>query len=170
MAIAERNIRILDATGKPIKSDNPFPTNVINTPDINQIVKNVNINWPANLQTLFSRVRVAGDETQVSFKQDNPLKNIILTEGQVSGTGSSSNFAAQSSIDQASTLMTVGTSVALRRLRTRNAGLYIAGNGLLCLFTFCLESPGQANVVKRAGYFDDQDGVFFEQDGTTLSW
>jgi hypothetical protein len=93
-----------------------------------------------------------------------------LTEGLVSGTGATSNFTTQASITEASTLMTVSTAVGLRRLRTRNAGLYIAGNGLLYFFTFCFEGAGQIDVAKRGGYFDDKDGVFLEQDGTTISW
>lgn len=56
-AIADRDVQILDYLGKPIQSSNPFPVTITNTPDVNQIIQNVNINWTKNLQTLFSRER-----------------------------------------------------------------------------------------------------------------
>lgn len=44
---------------------------------------------------------------------------------------------------------------------------YQPGKSLQILTTFCM-APGKTNLRQRIGYFDTQNGVFLEQDGTTL--
>jgi hypothetical protein len=45
---------------------------------------------------------------------------------------------------------------------------YQPGKGLLVLATFAMNTP-TANIRQRVGYFNTQNGVFFEANGTTLS-
>jgi hypothetical protein len=89
-------------------------------------------NLPPELVTLFGRIKVATDATQWQIVQNTRLKDLLITEGQVSGSGTSSTYDENS----ASTLLTVGTAVGLRRLRSSVAGLYISGNA----FYACLLS------------------------------
>ena len=128
-------------------------------------IDSIDFNFPPNLVDMFSRLRVSEPKAQVVINQSGPLRNKTITEGEVSGSGTSSTY----SLARAETTLTVGTTVGLRRLRSSIAGLYQPGKSLLCFFTFNL-GEGQTNVTKRAGYFDDSDGIFLEQNGTTLSW
>lgn len=128
-------------------------------------IDNIDVNIPPNLIDAFSRLRVSNPVIQTSINQSSPLRNLMLTEGQVSGSGTSSSF----SLARASTTLTVGTTTGLRRLRSTISGLYQPGKSLLILFTFVL-GTGQANVKKRVGYFDPNDGIFLQQNGTTLEW
>lgn len=121
---------------------------------------------PPELVTMFSRLRVASDVNLLSIRQDTQLRNLIVTEGQISGSGTSSDLFNQG---QASTIMNVGTTPGLRRLQSRTAGLYITGNSLLGFITFNFMTLGQPNVVKRVGYYDDQDGIFLQQENGVLS-
>jgi len=45
---------------------------------------------------------------------------------------------------------------------------YRSGISSLAFFTLVVGDTGKANVRRRWGYFDDDNGVFFELDGTTL--
>jgi hypothetical protein len=45
---------------------------------------------------------------------------------------------------------------------------YQPGKGLLVLATFAMNTP-TANIRQRVGYFNTQNGVFFQANGTTLS-
>ena len=45
---------------------------------------------------------------------------------------------------------------------------YIPGVGRNIEFTCQFGDNGKTNLVRRMGYFDDNDGIFFEQDGTTI--
>lgn len=129
-------------------------------------VDELNVNLPLNLITLFSRLRVATDTTEISLTQNTRLRNLLITEGEVSGSGTSSTYNE----NEASTILSVGTSVGLRRFRSRTAGLYIAGNSLLCFLTFNFEGNGQSNVIKRVGYFSANDGIYLRQVNGVLSW
>ena len=71
--------------------------------------------------------------------------------------------------DQQSILLTVpNTSGALTRLRTDIYYRYQAGKSTNICMTLRSIDNGQANQVKRWGIFDENDGFFFELNGTTL--
>jgi hypothetical protein len=123
------------------------------------------IKLPENLIDSFSRLRVSSPVVQLSIVQNTAIRESIISEGEVSGTGTSSTY----NLNRASTVLRVGTTVGLRRLRTKQAGLYQPGKSLLILFTFVLDT-GTANVKKRVGYFDNSNGIFLQQNGTVLEW
>ena len=63
---------------------------------------------------------------------------------------------------------TVGTASGDTVYRESNRVFaYQPGKSLQILTTFCM-APGKANLRQRIGYFDAANGVFLEQDGTTL--
>lgn len=51
---------------------------------------------------------------------------------------------------------------------TKRVFAYQPGKSLLIMSTFAMATP-QANNVQRVGYFNDQNGIFFEANGTTLN-
>ena len=53
--------------------------------------------------------------------------------------------------------------------RTNRYHLYEAGISKLVEMTVIIGDTGKTNVRRRWGYFDDDDGLFFELDGTTLN-
>jgi len=70
---------------------------------------------------------------------------------------------------ESSTTLSVGTSSGDKVTRTTNKyHKYRAGQSQLIQMTSVCGDSGKANVRRRWGYFDDNDGVFFELDGTTL--
>lgn len=82
----------------------------------------------------------------------------------VAGSGTVTHIAAQSAIR----LYVPGTSGAYAKLRTHNYFRYQAGRGMFIRLTVWNTDAGQTNQVRRWGYFDDNDGLFWELSGTTL--
>lgn len=128
-------------------------------------IDNIDINLPDNLIDAFARLRVSTPVIQTVINQSSPLRALTLTEGQVSGTNTSSSFNSS----RASTTLSVSTTVGLRRLRSNICGIYQPGKSLLILFTFIF-GENQSNVKKRVGYFDPNDGIFLQQNGSSLEW
>lgn len=54
--------------------------------------------------------------------------------------------------------------------QTKQRGIYQAGRSLMALatFNFYVAGNGTANIRKRVGMFDENDGVFLEQNGTDV--
>lgn len=96
--------------------------------------REINVKLPEYLIDLFGRLRTSDPIIQLQVTQSDPTINLIVTEGQVSGTGTTSSYSQAT----ASTTLTVSTTDGLRRYRTRVPGLYQAGKSLLYLFTFNL--------------------------------
>ena len=64
----------------------------------------------------------------------------------------------------------VGTTSGAKAFReTTKVFAYQPGKSLLIMQTFCL-NPAKTNLRQRAGYFDDNNGVFLELDGNQLSF
>ncbi|MHA2065733.1 MAG: hypothetical protein ACXABY_15255, partial [Candidatus Thorarchaeota archaeon] len=81
-------------------------------------------------------------------------------------TGSATSVHDQ---NQAAVVLTTGTdSGAMVTRRSNRYHLYQAGISQLSEMTLIIGDTGKTNVRRRWGYFDDNDGLFFELDGTTL--
>jgi hypothetical protein len=79
-----------------------------------------------------------------------------------SGTGSSNH-----SVNSSSIFMTVGTASGDKVIRqTKRYFLYQPGKSLSIMNTFTMQP--KANVRQRVGYFDTNDGIFLEHDGSQL--
>lgn len=83
----------------------------------------------------------------------------------VSGAGSAIAHLSNESA-AAADVGTVSGGIAERT--THRYHVYQPGFGQLVQMTVVSGDSGKANVRRRWGYFDDDDGVFFELDGTTL--
>lgn len=82
-----------------------------------------------------------------------------------SGVASISHVPAESAIK----LQVDGTSGSLGKLRTNTFYRYSAGKGQNIKMTLYHNDSGQSNQVRRWGYFDDSDGLFFQLSGSNLS-
>lgn len=66
-------------------------------------------------------------------------------------------------------LVTSTTASSAAQRTTHKYHRYQAGVSQLTTMTIVVGDTGKANVRRRWGYFDDENGVFFELNGTTLS-
>jgi hypothetical protein len=87
------------------------------------------------------------------------------TEAELSGSGTGTSYSSNT----ASVTMTVGANTAgVRARQTRTRFNYQSGKGHLVLTTFVF-GAAQAGITKRVGYFDTNNGLFFQLSGSTLS-
>jgi hypothetical protein len=131
-----------DGAPVPVGAANPLPTTT-----------------PQNLDA-FGRLRVSNPTTLFDSKQlydENPL----FWDTALTGTGA----IAHSIVNAATTLSVTGAGSVIRQTFMRFN--YQPGKGQLIFLTGVF-GAGVAGVVKRMGYFDGTDGLFFEQDGATL--
>ncbi len=68
------------------------------------------------------------------------------------------------------TILSCGTAATASAIRTTNRyHYYQPGVSNLSIITLAMGDSGRANNVRRWGYFDEQNGLFFELSGTTFS-
>ena len=79
-----------------------------------------------------------------------------------SGSGTSATLENESSIQMS---VTDASGDYVHR-ETKRVFQYQPGKSLLVLNTFVM-APGKANLRQRVGYFGNENGIFFELDGTT---
>lgn len=92
-------------------------------------------------------------------------RNLNQWEEDTNGAGASiSTLAVESSVELA--VGTVDGGYAIRQ--THRYFAYVPGKSQSVVMTGVL-GAGKANVIRRIGYFDDNDGLFFELNGTTLN-
>jgi hypothetical protein len=117
----------------------------------------------ANLDA-FARLRVSQPTLLLDSKQVGGTPDLLATTS-ATGVGAGASY----SINRASTLMTVGPAAGKVIRQTKARAIYQPGKSLLLFQTFVMNGP-QANLRSRVGYFDDKNGVFFQRDGTALSF
>ena len=113
----------------------------------------------SNTTDLFGRTRVSEARSLFDFKTIN-LANEILSfdDSQVSGSGTSATFNANlAAILQGVSTLTAGSRVR-QTLRRFN---YQPGNTHVIYMTV-RPSDTPAGIVKRWGYFDEDNGLFFQ--------
>lgn len=84
---------------------------------------------------------------------------------QVAGSGAVSFLTNEGAIKLAVT----GTNGDSAKLRTNTYFKNQAGKGLTARISVINNDAGQANQTRRWGYYDDNDGVFWELNGTTFN-
>ena len=113
----------------------------------------------------FDRLRTSAPVTLFDSSQYYG-DSALLWENQFVGTGAVSN-----SLNQSSVIMTTGgtgsTASAIRQ--TKKNFHYFPGKSQSITLTFCFTGGGITNNTRRAGYFDAQNGVYFELAGTTAN-
>lgn len=119
----------------------------------------------------FGRLRVSNPSTIFDSKQifkdpdlSNDVENfpLFFDNQEVSGTGSATSF----NINTASTTLSVSNVTAGNRVRqTKMRFNYQPGKSILFMCTFHFSSAPVAGITRRQGYFDDNNGIFFEDNG-----
>jgi hypothetical protein len=151
---------IANKNGEVVSTDNPFP--VTGTVGISSETL-ITINPDTNAVDAFGRTRVSELFTLGDYKHLYAIDPNFLDS--VSGAGSSITFLA----NQAAARIQTGIgSTASAIHQTKFYHHYQPGKGQLIFSSFNFYAP-QKNATKRTGYFDDRDGIYFEQVGLNTS-
>ena len=128
--------------------------------------------YPAGVQAVkftgtavdaFGRLQVANPYTVFDSQNRYQINGYFDTS---TSTGGTSTYLP----NESSVALAVTTSSGSEVVRqTYRSFPYQPGKGLLILVTFCMNA-GKTNLRQRIGYMSTQNGVFFEQDGTTLNF
>ena len=112
----------------------------------------------------FGRVRVSQPYTL--FDSQNRYAIDTQYDTALTGTGVTAYQVNESAINLSVTSGGVGSVTR----QTYRSFPYQPGKGLLVLATFCMDASSSANLTQRVGYFNTQNGVFFQRTGTTNSF
>ena len=149
-------VGVASSDGEIISSGNPFP--VTGTVGISSETL-VTINADTNSVDAFGRQRVSEPFTLGDYKHLYAIDPNFLDS--YSGAGSTVSFLA----NQACARLSTGIgSTAYSVHQTKFYHHYQPGKSQLIFSSFNFYAP-QQNATKRTGYFDDRDGIFFEQVG-----
>jgi hypothetical protein len=141
-----------DGVAIDVSSLNPFPVSVryADSPAIDA----------------FGRLRVSEPHTLFDSKQIEEMDTSNWANKIVNNSG---NAAIAFNNNQASVSLTVGANNGDRAVRqSRRRINYQPGKSIMILCTGILGTQ-KTNVTQRIGYFDDNNGLFFEQTGTSFS-
>ncbi len=105
----------------------------------------------------FGRVRVSQPYTL--FDSQNRYTQDTQYNTAVTGTGTTTYQVNQSAVDMTVTAGGVGSVVR----QTYRSFPYQPGKGLLMLATFCMDGSMSLNLTQRVGYFNTENGVFFQR-------
>lgn len=109
----------------------------------------------------FGRLRISQPYSLFSYQSQYDIGS-VLWENSTTGTASVTHLPNESSAS-----LSVGTSNGDKVIRqTKPYFRYQPGKSHLILITAVINPA--ANVRKRLGYFDDNDGVFFEHNGSEM--
>lgn len=109
----------------------------------------------------FGRLRVSQPYTL--FDSQNRYASDPQFDTATTGTGTTTYNTNESTLDLKVTAAGVGSVVR----QTYRSFPYQPGKGLLVLATFCMDGNQSLNLTQRVGYFNTENGVFFQRvDGT----
>lgn len=116
----------------------------------------------SNPITLFDSKNIFDDDGLASNVENVPL---FFDNAEISGSGTSTSLRT----NEASQRISVGaTTAGMRARQSKQRFNYQSGKSQLILTTFNFISL-DANITKRTGYFDENNGLFLEADGTTVN-
>lgn len=127
---------------------------------------NNEIEYTPRMVDSFTRLRISSPLTL--FEHSNQYgTNTFKWDTATSGTGTITNPTTANS--QATILSTGGTAAGASAIRQGRTPIhYLAGKSLLFSLSFNF-GTGVAGAAKRVGYFDANNGIFLEQNGTAIS-
>lgn len=134
---------------------NRFLEKVFNVRVVNKEVQEFKFNNPTQLDA-FGRLRVSNLTSiiEINFVVD---ENIVQVSRKTTGTATINRVDTHLDL-----ILNTGGDTA--RLRSRNRGIYEPGKSLLILMTGTMDPLGinGADVTSKIGYYDDDDGYYFE--------
>jgi len=110
----------------------------------------------------FGRLRISSPYTL--FDSHNLLNENDKFDEQLTGAGNSNYNANTSSVNM--TVTSASGDQVIRQTKRRFS--YQPGKSLLLMSTFVM-SKAKENLRQRVGYFDDENGIYLERDGTDLN-
>ena len=153
-------VGVASSDGQVICTQNPFP--VTGNVAI-QTGTYVTINPDTTSQDAFGRQRVSEPFTLGDYKHLYAIDSNFIES--ISGSGSTVSFIQNQA---AARLQTGIGSTAYCVHQTKSYHHYQPGKSQLIFSSFNFYAP-QQNATKRTGYFDDRDGIYFEQVGLNTS-
>lgn len=124
----------------------------------------------------FGRLRISQPTTIFDSKQINKDIDLLDTvensplfydNAEISGSGTSTLFE----VNKAQTTLSVSNATAGRRVRqTKMRFNYQPGKSQLVLMTFRNTSGLTEGVLRKIGQFDDNNGLFFDDNGTSYGF
>ena len=120
--------------------------------------------WRAsNPETLFDSKNIFNDSDLADTVENQYL---FYDNQETSGSGTGTTYDA----NESSQTLTVSNTTAGTRVRqTKMRFNYQPGKSQLIFLTFNMQGAA-ANITKREGIFDEQNGLFLELDGTTVNF
>lgn len=112
----------------------------------------------------FGRLRISDQYTQFDNKQLFERQDHVWISSSVNGASVVYDASRVSTTISAST-----TSGSLAIVQSKKYFFYQPGKSNLCHFTFKMDD-GAVGIRKRIGLFDQNDGIFLEQSGTSAFW
>lgn len=114
----------------------------------------------------FGRWRVSNVQTIFDSKQTGVGSQLYWDDQEVSGSGTGSSYSE----DEAATTISVSGTTAGKRVRqTKLRFNYQPGKSQLILMTFNM-LDGATGIVKQIGLFDDENGIFLQNDEGTVNF
>lgn len=121
-----------------------------------------NVNFYGTALDAFGRIRVS--EPFTLFDSSHRYEDNGLFDTATTGTASAVHAAATSTV-----ALNVDTGSGDEVIReSKRVFAYQPGKSLLILNTFVMDEAKE-NLRQRVGYFGAQNGIFLEQDGTTIN-
>lgn len=118
----------------------------------------------SNPTTIFDSKQINDDPDLVSSVENQPL---FYDNAEVSGSGTSTLFE----VNKAQTTLSVANLTAGRRVRqTKMRFNYQPGKSQLTMITFRLTSGLTAGILRKEGHFDENNGVFFDDNGVNYGF
>ena len=122
----------------------------------------VSVNFYGGALDAFGRARISSPYT--IFDSQNRYAQNAYFDTALTGSGTSTYVANESTVDLETTTASGDKVIA----QTKRSFSYQPGKSLLVMNTFVM-SAAQDNLRMRVGYFNDNNGVFLQRSGSTLS-
>ena len=122
----------------------------------------VNVQFFGSALDAFGRARFSQPYTL--FDSQNRYAQNGYFDTELTGSGTSTYVANESTVEMETTTASGDKVIA----QTKRSFAYQPGKSLLVLNTFVM-SAAQEELRMRIGYFNDQNGVFLQRTGSTLS-
>lgn len=147
----------MDCVAKVRTGDAPLSTNTT-------VTANIRASDSPSVDA-FARWRVSNPTTIFDSKQIFDAQPLLWDDQEVSGSGTSSSHSTAA----ARTRISVSNATAGKRVRqTFMRFNYQPGKSQLILLTARMSSSVDAGIAAAVGQFDDDNGIFFKMDGTTM--
>ena len=124
----------------------------------------VYIQFPIGSLDAFGRLQVASPYTLFDSQNRYAADNQFDTA--TTGTGTTSYLPNEAAVKLQVTSGGVGSVIR----QSYRCLPYQPGKGLLVLATFVMDSSNSVNLTQRVGYYNDQNGVFFQKIDGTVSF